>query len=152
LKQVQNRRIEMPLSPHLKHELLEIHRRTVVHGGSTIHRKSTEGRRHYKRRKRKKKKSSTAIHPNVSPINSLLAVESRYSHQDGEYTKDYVGLSQQYKQEEKYRRLRHHQKDRHHKDPCVEEQEDNEEVSRICLESSLSDDVLAYTYTYHNTG
>ena len=127
-------RIEMPVSPHLKHELLEIHRRTVVHGGSTIHRDSTEGRRHYRsRRKRKKKKSSTAIHPSVSPINSLLAVESRYSHQDGEYTKDYVGLSQQYKQEEKYRRLRHHQKDRHHKDPCVDKQEDHEEVSRICL-------------------
>ena len=121
----------MPVYPHsLKHELLEIHRRTVVHG---IHRESTEGRRHYRRRKRKKKRSSTAIHPNVSPINSLLAVESRYSHQEGEYNKDYVSLSQQYKQEEKYRRLRHHQKDRHHKDPCVDKQEDHEEVSRICL-------------------
>ena len=124
----------MPASPHsLKHELLEIHRRTVAHGGSTIHRESTtdKGRRHYKRRKRKKKKSSTAIHPNVSPINSLLAVESRYSHQEGEYTQDYVRLSRQYKQEEKYRRPRHHQRDRHHKyPPCVHEQEDHEEVSR----------------------
>ena len=142
----------MPVSPHsLKHELLET-RRTVVHGVSTIHRESTEGRRHYRRRKRKKKRSSTAIHPNVSPINSLLALESKYSHQEGEYNKDYVSLSQQYKQEEKCRRLRHHQIDRHHTHPCVEEQEDNEEVSQICLESLLSDDVLAYTYTYHNTG
>jgi len=120
----------MPASPHsLKHELLEIHRRTVAHGGSTIHRESTEGRRHYRRRKRKRKRPST-IHPNVSPINSLLAVESRYSHQDGEYTKDYVSLSQQYKQAEKYRPR--YQRDRQDP-PCVHEQEDHEEVSRICL-------------------
>ena len=48
--------------------------------------------------------------------------------QDGEYTKDYVGLSQQYKQEEKYRSRQ--QRDRHKHPVCVDEQEDNEEVSR----------------------
>ena len=47
--------------------------------------------------------------------------------QDGEYTKDY-GLSQQYKQEEKYRSRQ--QRDRHKHPSCVDEQEDNEEVSR----------------------